>query len=86
MSQQLSWKHPLFILAILFSAAKGNSLYSLSASPSPHRGLPNESGSFMFPSQDSVGSCFSVSVLTLLSCFHLPTLRLLLWQVLVLPV
>lgn len=54
-SQKLSWKH---LLPILYSAAKDNSLHSLAAGLSLHWGLPNELGSFMVPSLNSVGSCF----------------------------
>ena len=67
-SQKLGWKHPLPILAILYFAAKEISLHPLSMGLSPHCRHPNESGSFTVPSQDSVGSRFSV--LTLLSHFH----------------
>lgn len=56
-------------VAILSAVAKGNSLYPLSKSFSP-RGLPSKSGSFMIPSQDSVGFRFSVSALN--SYIHFP--------------
>lgn len=73
-SQKLSREHPLPILSYPMFYSQTISYIPSQQVFLPIR-LPSESESFMLPSQDSIGSCLSVSVLTLLSCFQNPTLE-----------